>query len=432
MYDSWEPSTKRKREDEERPQRVTQKQLEEVRKSITKKGPQPKPNMEPEPFVPYYRKHQGRYEEASPDRPQYYKFVKPHKLTDLATDREVFKSWKDQLEERKELDRKYLGGKTGVGGDLKLVGTMNEVQAGRFKKSEREKNKTEIDAGLNLEDHGFELDIDSHNYMLNGTRVPHKFSHWIEEPGTAKTSRDLRLLKKIERARQKAAEKQKVRSLSRAQRSNLELEKKHIVTRRMLRVSNMLLEEVHNSIALLPNFLSTQALTKNHKLSRGQAIAESMLITSGAITFTKVDVSRDLLHAKVFWEAEEQHVALAERELARATPAIRYLITQAVHMKYSPEITFVRETATQEQREISEVLKNVDFALRSYDSAADSPYLPSETPIGDSSKTIDVSIAEPSTGDSILLPFQEKLIRSRWTAKAGSKPEYETWQPPKL
>lgn len=454
MYDEFEGARRKPTRIEEQweEMRVTEEQVRTAREAMQKRSPKAYERKEktdtPLPFVPYYRKT-AEERERDRDRPMTYKKTVPYSVKELATNTEAYKSWKDQLEEKKELDRKWMGGRKGVSGDPKLVGTMHEVAAGRFRKGEREVEKKEIDPALNMQDHGFERDEETGHFLLNGTRVPQRFDHWIEEPGTVKTSRDLRLLKKIERAREKAAAQHRARNLGLAahNRSDAALDQRHLVTRRMLRVSSLILDEVSKALEALPNYLATQSFSasKNSgaasKNSASRAtISPSSILSSGLVSFEKVEVSRDLLHAKVFWHAPEHSVALAERELDRACPALRHLVTQAIQMKYSPELIFVRETTSQAQQEAHETLNRVEKAYAEYAHSQLSPYLPPnefshEFAIAPTSHSFHVNLQKhlPAHTRPLKTAFQEKLIRSRWASHVQSSPLSESdlaeWKP---
>lgn len=466
MYDEYAGSRRKPRntDDDYEPTRVTDEQVRKASRAISKRYP-PKPeveNTEPVQFQPYYRKTREELERDQ-SRPVVYKYTKPFSVRDLATNPDAFKSWQDQLKEKMEMDRKWMGGRFGKRKNEdgsssdepyypKAIGSMYESNPGRFRKGEREIVKKELDPALNMQDHGFDTDFVTGHYLLNGTRVPQKFDHWIEEPGTVKTSRDLRLLKKIERAKEKAAAAHRARKLGiSANRSDTTLDRRHEVTRRMLRVNNMLLEEINKAMDALPNYLAQIGLTSHHQasnaftkhgdlgtsgrttktLSRHTALSESSVLSSGAIVFERVEVSRDLLHAKVYWECPEHQAAIAERELERATSAIRHLVTQAVQMKYSPEIVFVRETTSQLQQEVGEILNQVEYAYKAWEASADSPYLPSEQPIVDTTKRIQVNVAKHLPSRPVKTRFQEKLIRSRWTDKPHHSEEHlAEWKPP--
>jgi ribosome-binding factor A len=411
--------------------RVTKEQIEKVRRATQKHGPEPQPNTTPMPFTPYYRR-EGKQNTQDANRPMYYEFTKPYSPNELASNPEAYKTWQDQLKDRKELDRRWMGGRQGMAADPKMIGSMYEVHPGRFRKTDTETVKKELDPSLNMKDHGFETDSVTGHFTLNGTRVPQQFDHWIEEPGTVKTSRDLKLLKKIERSREREAAKHRLKMMGPTQRSDMQLDKRHEVTRRMIRVGALIQEEIDKAIDALPSYLATHSITLKGKRSvKGQALAETMIVNSGAVEFVKVEMSKDLLHAKIFWTAPEQQVPLVERELDRSTPALRHLVTQAVQLKYSPELTFVRETASQLQQETNEIMKKVEFAVKAFDTSADSPYLPNETPPRDSTKFIDVKVAHRPTLDAVNIPFQDKLIRSRWTARATQPPPHLNYTPPK-
>lgn len=454
-------------EDDYEEVRVTEEQIDLVNQNLAKRHPpKPKPDLSdvPVPFEPYYRKTREE-QERDQNRPVVYKYTKPFSLRELASNPEAYKSWQDQLNEKMDLDRKWMGGKFGIkrsssaenaeegGGEKtkefhypKSVGSMYESAPGRFKKAEREIVKKELDPALNMQDHGFDLDLETGHYLLNGTRMPQKFDHWIEEPGTVKTSRDLRLLKKIERAKEKAAAAHRAKHMGlTAQRSDQALDRRHEVTRRMVRVSSMLLDEVQKAMEALPNYLaqiglnisrSGNTFSKGKKggsasLTRGQTLAESTVLTSGLVSFSRVEVSRDLLHAKVFWECPDHLAATAERELERATSAVRHLVTQAVQMKYSPEILFLRETTSQLQQEVGEILNQVEYAYKAYEASADSPYLPIEAPPIDTTKRINVNVAKVLPSRPVKTAFQQKLVRSRWTSKPDVKEEHlAEWKPP--
>lgn len=453
-----------KTEDEEHQEvRVTEEQIKKASVALSKRSPravQRSASKEPVPFEPYYRKSRDE-QERDQDRPVVYRYTKAHSIKDLATSPEAFKSWQDQINEKIEMDRKWMGGRFGTkkssseeGGEKepyypRAVGSLYEAAPGRFKKGEREIVKKELDPALNMADHGFELDMDTGHFILNGTRMPQKFDHWIEEPGTVKTSRDLRLLKKIERAKEKASAAHRAKQMGlTSSRSDATLDRRHEVTRRMVRVSSMLLDEINKAMEALPNYLAQIGLTNVTKSGntfsksgrtggekiqhQGRVLSESTVLSSGLISFVRVEVSRDLLHAKVYWECPDHQAALAERELERATSAIRHLVTQAVQMKYSPEIVFVRETSSQLQQEVSEILNKVEYAYKAYEASRDSPYVPPEAPPLDTTKRIDVKIAKSLPSRPIKTAFQEKLIRSRWTEKktAQTEAQFAEWKPP--
>lgn len=78
----------------------------------------------------------------------------------------------------------------------------------------------------------------------------------------------------------------------------------------------------------------------------------------GFVTITKVDVSRDLQHAKVFFSVlgNIQQVDAAEEGLNSARGFIRRLVGQRVRIRYTPEIMFYHDKSLEYSSQIDETL----------------------------------------------------------------------------
>src|SRR5215510_16127754 len=81
----------------------------------------------------------------------------------------------------------------------------------------------------------------------------------------------------------------------------------------------------------------------------------------GFVTFTRVEMSDDLRHAKVFVSSigTEAEKARTLQGLASATGYIRRHLGRALHLRYTPEITFVRDDALEHGANIAQILRQL-------------------------------------------------------------------------
>jgi ribosome-binding factor A len=81
----------------------------------------------------------------------------------------------------------------------------------------------------------------------------------------------------------------------------------------------------------------------------------------GFVTFTRVELSDDLRHAKVFASimgtAPEQARTL--QGLASATGYIRRQLGRALHLRYTPEITFLLDASLEHGAKIAQILHHL-------------------------------------------------------------------------
>jgi len=81
----------------------------------------------------------------------------------------------------------------------------------------------------------------------------------------------------------------------------------------------------------------------------------------GFVTFTRVVMSDDLRHAKVFVssiEAEPEKTRMLQG-LSSATGYIRRHLGRALHLRYTPEITFLLDDALEHGANIAQILRQL-------------------------------------------------------------------------
>jgi ribosome-binding factor A len=81
----------------------------------------------------------------------------------------------------------------------------------------------------------------------------------------------------------------------------------------------------------------------------------------GFVTFTRVEVSDDLRHAKVFASiiGSELEKARTLQGLASATGYIRRHLGRVLHLRHTPEITFLIDESLQHGAKIAQLLQQL-------------------------------------------------------------------------
>lgn len=81
----------------------------------------------------------------------------------------------------------------------------------------------------------------------------------------------------------------------------------------------------------------------------------------GFVTFTRVELSEDLRHAKVFVSSigAEPEKARALQGLASATGFIRRHLGRALHLRYTPEISFLLDDSLEHGAKIAQILRQL-------------------------------------------------------------------------
>ena len=81
------------------------------------------------------------------------------------------------------------------------------------------------------------------------------------------------------------------------------------------------------------------------------------------ITVTKVEVSRDLQHARVFFSVlgDKSQTQAAQEGLESARGFIRKLVGQRVRMRYTPEINFICDHTAEYNERIEQALKETSY-----------------------------------------------------------------------
>lgn len=82
----------------------------------------------------------------------------------------------------------------------------------------------------------------------------------------------------------------------------------------------------------------------------------------GFVTFTRVDMSDDLRHAKVFASiiGSAPEKARTLQGLSSATGYIRRHLGRALHLRYTPEITFLLDESLEHGAKIAQLLRQLD------------------------------------------------------------------------
>jgi ribosome-binding factor A len=81
----------------------------------------------------------------------------------------------------------------------------------------------------------------------------------------------------------------------------------------------------------------------------------------GFVTFTRVEMSDDLRHAKVFVSCidAEPEKARTLQGLGSATGYIRRHLGRALHLRYAPEITFLLDGSSEHGAKIAQILRQL-------------------------------------------------------------------------
>jgi ribosome-binding factor A len=81
----------------------------------------------------------------------------------------------------------------------------------------------------------------------------------------------------------------------------------------------------------------------------------------GFVTFTRVEMSNDLRHVKVFVSSigAEPEKARTLQGLSSATGYIRRHIGRALHLRYTPEIAFLLDDALEHGAKIAQILRQL-------------------------------------------------------------------------
>jgi len=108
----------------------------------------------------------------------------------------------------------------------------------------------------------------------------------------------------------------------------------------------------------------TQRMEKVQKLARevlGEAVQNLKDPRIGFVTVTAVRISPDLRHARVFvsvlGDAAQQEESMAG--LKSAAAHLRAVMGKEVRMKYSPELTFERDTLAEEAARLEGIFRKL-------------------------------------------------------------------------
>jgi ribosome-binding factor A len=84
----------------------------------------------------------------------------------------------------------------------------------------------------------------------------------------------------------------------------------------------------------------------------------------GFVTLTRVELSDDLRHAKVFASmlGSEQEKARTLQGLSSATGYIRRHLGRALHLRYTPELRFLADTSLEHGAKIAHLLRQLHGA----------------------------------------------------------------------
>jgi ribosome-binding factor A len=81
----------------------------------------------------------------------------------------------------------------------------------------------------------------------------------------------------------------------------------------------------------------------------------------GFVTFTRVEMSEDLRHAKVFVSSfgAEPEKARMLQGLSSATGYIRRHLGRALHLRYTPELSFLLDDSLEHGAKIAQILRQL-------------------------------------------------------------------------
>ena len=81
----------------------------------------------------------------------------------------------------------------------------------------------------------------------------------------------------------------------------------------------------------------------------------------GFVTFTRVEMSDDLRHAKIFVSSigAEPEKARTLQGLSSATGYIRRQLGRALHLRYTPEISFLLDDSLEHGAKIAQILRQL-------------------------------------------------------------------------
>jgi ribosome-binding factor A len=81
----------------------------------------------------------------------------------------------------------------------------------------------------------------------------------------------------------------------------------------------------------------------------------------GFVTFTRAEMSDDLRHAKIFVSsiAAEPEKARTLQGLSSATGYIRRHLGRALHLRYTPELTFLLDDSLEHGAKIAQILRQL-------------------------------------------------------------------------
>jgi len=102
----------------------------------------------------------------------------------------------------------------------------------------------------------------------------------------------------------------------------------------------------------------TQAIKREASIILHEYLKDPRL---GFITITKVEMSKDLRNAKIFYSVlgkEEEHKKTKEA-LDSALGYIRTLIAEKINLRFAPEIIFKEDKSTEYSARIQEVLNEI-------------------------------------------------------------------------
>jgi ribosome-binding factor A len=81
----------------------------------------------------------------------------------------------------------------------------------------------------------------------------------------------------------------------------------------------------------------------------------------GFVTFTRVEISEDLRHAKIFVSSigAEPEKARTLQGLVSATGYIRRHLGRVLHLRYTPEISFLLDDSLEHGAKIAQILRQL-------------------------------------------------------------------------
>jgi ribosome-binding factor A len=125
-----------------------------------------------------------------------------------------------------------------------------------------------------------------------------------------------------------------------------------------------------------PDLLQGPKIKPPRKPSLLETLGPSQHLTGSSfqraqVQITHVEVSRNLLHAKIWWRCLPGHEEAVKRDFELLSVQLRTLLTVRIQLKYSPQLIFIRDAPKQIHAELNARLDQIEKELKQYSSSDD-------------------------------------------------------------